>query len=519
MRVVIAMMKHETNTFSPLPTPLANFGRGNSVRGPAFGDEAIAMVAGTNNAIAAFLDLAQAEGWDVSVPITANAVPSGLVDRDAFEAICAPIVQAVAQGCDAVMLDLHGAMVVDGVDDPEGELLARIRRVAPKVPVAVAFDFHGNFSPVTFANADIVTGYRTYPHIDMYETGRRAGRTLLRMLAGEVRPRVLWRRLPMLTHMNRQTPSMQPMKDIMDRAMAAEAAAEVLNASVFGGFPLSDIPWVGLTVAVVADAGRLTAAQALVDELSAMAWQRRADFVFASEPMAESIARAKTLAQTRGETPGGMPGGTQAGTPSEGPVVLADHGDNVGAGGVSDDPTVLAEVLRQGLSGVIAGPYVDPASVAQMIAAGVGNEVTIELGGKTDMPAVNLEGSPLRLTGTVQCITDGRYTVTGPMMTGTRLELGRTAVLDVGPARIVVCELPQEPFDTGVFTHCGLDPARSRFVLLKSRQHFRAGFAPIAKHIVLVAGPGVCISDYSKLPFARIPRPLYPLDPDTPRGW
>ena len=499
MRVVIAMMKHETNTFSPLPTPLANFGRGNSTRGPAFGDEAIAMVAGTNNAIAAFLDLARAEGWDVTVPIAANAVPSGLVDRDAFEAICAPIVQAVEQGCDAVMLDLHGAMVVDGVDDPEGELLARIRKVAPDVPVAVAFDFHGNFSPVTFANADIVTGYRTYPHVDMYEAGRRAGRTLQRMLAGEVRPRVLWRRLPMLTHMNRQTPAMQPMKDIMDRAIAAEASGEVLNASVFGGFPLSDIPWVGLTVVVVADADRLPAAQALADELSDTAWQRRADFVFASEPMEESIARAKTL--------------------DEGPVVLADHGDNVGAGGVSDDPTVLAEVLRQGLTDVIAGPYVDPASVAQMIAAGVGNEVTIELGGKTDMPAVHLKGTPLPLTGTVQCITDGRYTVTGPMMTGTRLKLGRTAVLDVGPARVVVCELPQEPFDTGVFTHCGLDPARARYVLIKSRQHFRAGFAPLAKHIVMVAGPGVCISDYSRLPFARIPRPLYPLDPDAPRGW
>ncbi|MEO8133771.1 MAG: M81 family metallopeptidase [Betaproteobacteria bacterium] len=499
MRVVIAMMKHETNTFSPLPTPLANFGRGNSARGPAFGDEAIAMVAGTNNAIAAFLDLARTEGWDVTVPIAANAVPSGLVDRDAFEAICAPIVQAVKQGCDAVMLDLHGAMVVDGVDDPEGELLARIRMVAPGVPVAVAFDFHGNFSPVTFANADIVTGYCTYPHIDMYETGCRAGRTLLRMLAGEVRPGVVWRRLPMLTHMNRQTPAMQPMKDIMDRAMAAEASGEVLNASVFGGFPLSDIPWVGLTVAVIADADRLPAAQALVDELSATAWQRREDFVFASEPMAESIAHAKTQ--------------------GDGPVVLADHGDNVGAGGVSDDPTVLAEVLRQGLTGVIAGPYVDPASVAQMIAAGVGSQVTIELGGKTDMPAVNLKGAPLRLTGTVQCITDGRYTVTGPMMTGTRLKLGRTAVLDVGAARVVVCELPQEPFDTGVFTHCGLDPARARYVLIKSRQHFRAGFAPLAKHIVLVAGPGVCISDYSRLPFVRIPRPLYPLDPDTPRGW
>jgi microcystin degradation protein MlrC len=219
---------------------------------------------------------------------------------------CAPIVKAVAQGCDALLLDLHGAMAVDGYDDPEGELLACIRKIAPKVQIAAAFDLHGNFSPVTFANPDIVTGYCTYPHIGMYETGRRAGRTLLRMLAAESRPQVIWCRLPMLTHMNRQTPAEQPMEDIKDRAMAAEAAGEVLNASIFGGFPLADIPWVGLTVAVVADVNRLPGAQALAD----------------------------------------------------GPVVFADHGDNVAVVGVSDDPTVLAEVLRQGLTDVIAGPYI-----------------------------------------------------------------------------------------------------------------------------------------------------------------
>jgi microcystin degradation protein MlrC len=498
MRAVIAMMKHETNTFSPLPTPLANFGRG-SAGSPPGGDEARALVAGTNNAIAAFLDLAAAQRWDADIPIVASAVPSGIVPRDAFEAMCAPIVKSVRRGCDAILLDLHGAMVVDGFDDPEGELLARLRAVAPSTPIAVAFDFHGNFSAATFTNADIVTGYRTYPHVDMFEAGARAGRTLLAMLAGDVRPSLVWRTLPMLTHMNRQTPSRQPMKDLMDRAIAAEANGEVLNASIFGGFPLSDIPCVGLTIVVVADSLReasLRAARKLVDELAAEAWRRRHDFVFVSEPVEVSIAHAMSLA--------------------EGPVVLADHGDNAGAGGVTDDMSVLTELLAQGASDVIAGPYADAESVARMIAAGAGSRVTIALGGKTDMPAVELKGKPLALTGIVRCITDGTFVVTGPMMTGSRLSLGRTAVLDTGRARIVASELPQEPFDTGVFTHCGLDPTRAKYVLIKSRQHFRAGFEPIAKHIVMVAGPGVCTSDYTKLPFKRVPRPLYPLDLDAP---
>ena len=443
MRVVIAMMKHETNTFSPLPTPLASFGR-DSTGSPPAGDEGRALVAGTNNAIAAFLDLAARKRWDVDLPLVASAVPSGIVPREAFEAMCLAVVAAVRGGCDAILLDLHGAMVVDGIDDPEGELLRRLRRIAPSAPIVVAFDFHGNFSALTFANADIVTGYRTYPHVDMYEAGERAGRTLLAMLEGDVRPVVVWRNVPMLTHMNRQTPSRQPMKDLMDRAIAAEAAGDVLNASIFGGFPLSDIPFVGLTIAVVADASRDTAmraAQALVDELADEAWERRQDFVFVSEPMEASIGHALSLA--------------------DGPVVLADHGDNAGAGGVTDDMSVLAELLRQGATHLVAGPYADPGAVAQMIAAGVGCRLTIALGGKTDMPAVGLKGKPLELTGIIRCITDGSYVVTGPMMTGSRLSLGRTAVLDTGRAYVVACERPQEPFDVGVFTHCGIDPARA----------------------------------------------------------
>ena len=252
MRVVIAMMKHETNTFSPLPTPFANFGRGMLSRGPASGDDAIAMVAGTNNAMAAFLDLARAQGWDMVVPIAANATPSGVVAREAFEAICAPIVEAVGQGCDAVLLDLHGAMVADGYDDPEGELLARIRKIAPQVPIAVAFDFHGNFSPVFFErrHRHRVLHLPAHRHVRHRTTG--SAHAVAHARRRRPAP-VVWRRLPMLTHMNRQTPLVQPMKDIMDRAIAAEAADEVLNASIFGGFPLADIPWVGLTVAVVAD--------------------------------------------------------------------------------------------------------------------------------------------------------------------------------------------------------------------------------------------------------------------------
>jgi microcystin degradation protein MlrC len=493
MRVVVALMRHETNTFSPLPTPIKDFDRRGPTGGPVTGQAAIDTYRDTNSPAAAFIDMAAEVGAEIDFAIAANASPSGPVARDAYETIAEAIVAAVEKGCDAAFLDLHGAMVTEHLDDGEGELLRRIRAVAPDLPIAVALDFHTNLSAAMIDNATVITGYRTYPHIDMYETGFRAGRTLLKALKGEAQPVTVWRSLPMLTHMLRQTPSGQPMKNIMDLAIAAETDGRVLNASVFGGFPLADIPHVGLSAIVVGD-GDAAPAEALLDELLAMAWERRADFVFEGEPLEASIAHAKDL--------------------DGGPIVLADHGDNCGAGGCQDNMTVLAELIRQGLEDVAAGPICDAQSVDRMIEAGIGAEVTLSLGGKMDTPAMGLKGEPLQVTGKVTNITDGTFTVTGPMSTGSVLNMGRTAILDTGTMEIVVSAGRNEPFDVGCFTHAGIDPAKKRYVLVKSRQHFRAGFESIAEHIVLVAGPGVCASDYDLFPFKNLRRPIYPLDPD-----
>lgn len=495
MRILAALVRHETNTFSPLATPLSAFCRGTGPDGPAYGVAALAAYRGTDSALAAYIDVAHARGDDIEVAIAANAVPSGVVRPDAFDSICQSIIRGVQKGCDAVLLDLHGAMVVDGFPSAEGELLRRIRTVAPKVPIAVALDFHANISETMALAANVLTGYRTYPHVDVYETGERAARTLMESIDGKAEPVVLWRRLPMLTHMLRQSPTEQPMKDIMERAIQAESRGEVLNASIFGGFPLADVGHAGFSVVLVANARQRIQAESLMRELTQMAWSRRADFVFNSEPLQRSIAHAKGL--------------------REGPVVLVDHGDNCGAGGATDDMTVLAEVMRQGLDDVVAGPFCDPGAVELMTRAGVGSQVSLDVGGKVDIPAMGLKGRPLKLTGRVRVITDGIYDVTGPMYTGVKLSLGRTVVLETDSASILVCEKPQEPFDVGVFTHAGIDPARRRYVLIKSRQHFRAGFGPIARHVVLIAGPGVCSSDYSLFPFRNLERPMYPLDADV----
>ncbi|MEX2221648.1 MAG: M81 family metallopeptidase [Candidatus Rokuibacteriota bacterium] len=486
MKLVVAMMMHETNTFSPVPTPLSSFR-------PLTGEAAIAEFEDTNTQLGGFLHVARQAGAEIVLPVAGGAHPSGYVERAAYEDMAAAIVGAVRGGCDAVFLALHGAMVAEHVDDGEGELLRRIRGVAPTVPIAAGLDFHSHMTAAMVDSASVIAGYCTYPHVDMGDTGRRAGRTMLRALRGEIEPVMVWGSLPMMTSTLAHTPSRQPMKDVMDMAMAAEASGAVLNASVFGGFPHADIPHVSLSAVVVCDR-QAEAGLALRDRLLAMAWERRDAFLYTGAPLAGQIAHARSL--------------------GDGPIVLVDHGDNTASGGTQDVMSVIDEVMRQGLTDVVAGPICDPAGVRRLVEAGTAAGVTLPLGGRIDMPQINLPGKPLSVTGKVTRITDGEFTVTGPMATGTRVRMGRTAVLDTGAMQIVVSEGRSEPFDTGVFTHCGIDPRRKKYVLIKSRQHFRAGFEPIARHIVLCDGDGVTSSDLRLFTYRNRRRPLYPFERD-----
>jgi microcystin degradation protein MlrC len=281
----------------------------------------------------------------------------------------------------------------------------------------------------------------------------------------------------------------------MDMAIAAESSGAVLNASVFGGFPHADIPHISCSAVIVCDR-QTDGGQALLGRLLGLAWDRRKAFLYEGAPLASQIAHARTL--------------------GDGPIVLVDHGDNTASGGTQDVMSVIEEVTRQGLDDVVAGPICDPLTVARIVEAGTAASVTLPLGGRIDMPQINLPGKPLTVTGKVTRITEGEFVVTGPMATGTRIRMGRTAVLDTGPMQIVVSERRSEPFDLGVFTHCGIDPRRKRYVLIKSRQHFRAGFEPIARHIVLCDGDGVTSSDLRLFTYRNRRRPLYPFEALSP---
>lgn len=494
MRIVIAQMKHETNTFSPVPTPLARFAGEAEV--PPEGADAYQAYKGTGSAIAAFIDLAEQAGAEIVLPVAASAWPSGPVEDAAFEYIAGRICAAVAEGCDAVLLDLHGAMVTRSHDDGEGELLRRIRAIAPTVPLGVALDMHTNLFPAMVDASTAIAGYQTYPHVDMYDTGLRAGRAVLALLAGRARPTLAWGNRPMLPHVMRQGSDDSPNRELQARCKEMELQG-ALAATVFVGFPNADVSQAGLSAVVVTD-NDPERARRWCDELLEQAWDARAQFVYTPEPLAQSLARARTLRD-------GLP-------PDAGPVVLLDHSDNCASGGTMDTMTVLGGILDAGLEDVAAFAVFDPAAVQAMMRAGIGAQVQLALGGKLDMPGIGLKGVPREVRGRVRLLCDGRYRNLGPMARGELNHMGPTAVLDTGTVEIVVISNHVEPHDLAAFQAVGIDPARKRFLMLKSRVHWRAGLRSLAGAVVECAGSGVCTSDYGALPFRNLRRPIYPLD-------
>ena len=436
MRLLIAMMKHETNTFSPVPTPLARFGNG---PGPLYGEAAIRAYRGTGTGLGAYLDLAGAGGAEIVLPIAAGAPPSRPVEDAAYEHITDTICEAVARGgFDGIMLDLHGAMVTESLEDGEGQFLKRLRAIDPKTPIAVSLDMHANLYDEIIANATVVTGYRTYPHIDTYETARLAGEILLRAIRGEVRPVMAWGNVPMLPHVMRQGTDDHPNKELQRRcaAMSGEGA---LAASLFTGFPHADIANAGLSAVVVTDGDRKLA-EDLRDELLDRAWVEREAFVYEHRAVCSNPSPA----------PRAMP----PTVPGEGPIVLLDHYDNCASGGTMDTTVVLAEILRQGLDNVAAFAIYDPEAVQQAIAAGIGAQVSLSIGGKIAMPAIpGREPAPDRdrhgqddlERPLPQPRTDGarRADGHGPLG-GARHRPGRDRA-DLAPCRALRSQLPLEP--------------------------------------------------------------------------
>lgn len=488
--VLTAEFSHESNTFSRCPADYAAF----TDRGVRRGEDAITERGNANTPIAGFLDIGRPAGWRVIHAISAAAQPSGPVTRDAFDRIACVIVEAAkahAGKIDGVLLGLHGAMVTEFCEDGEGELLERVRAVlGPDVPIGITLDPHANVTRKMTELANIVVSYKTYPHVDVREIGKLAAGILQRAMAGEIKPVTLRAERPMLEEVNGGRTDIGPMVERIAKARAYEKEPGVFAVSVNGAFGNADIEEVGPTVLVTCegDGERHQAfAEALVDDM----WQRRFEKVTDFLSVEDAVAEAKSYVATSG------------------PLIIADYADNPGGGGYGDATGLLKGMIEADLEDACFGPIVDPEAAAELRKGRPGSTVSVRLGGKVD-PEIG--GRPLSLTGTLVSVSDGAYVGDGPMMGGLRGSWGPSAVLRVGDVEILVTTIRAQMNDLQQFRAFGIDPAAKRVVGLKSMQHFRAAFEPIAGKVIVCDSGALCTPDLSKLPYKRVRRPMFPLD-------
>jgi microcystin degradation protein MlrC len=493
-RVLTGRFMHETNTFSVQETDMALWRRRDFHRD----NEIPAAFRGTRSALGATFEAADKYGWTLIHPVSANANPSGLVTDDAFEQIGGMILDAAErQGpIDGVLLHLHGAMVVASYEDGEGELLARLRRkLGPDVPVVVTLDLHANVTQMMADNASALIAFRTYPHIDQFERAWQGAELLERAMAGEVRPRTVIARRPMIYGLDWGRTQVGPMAELIRRGEALEAAGDALLVSICAGFPLANIRDVGPSVTVTLDLshgdGASEHGQRVAEEFMDHAWETREFTTVNMLPVAEAVARARE------------------GKPGDQPLVVADFTDNPGGGGYGDATAFLKGLVEAGVERVAFHAICDPEAVLAGMRAGIG-PATLTLGGKTDP---RLGGGPLTLTGEITCLSNGRFIAYGPMGGGLERDYGPSMVFRVGGIDIIVITNNGQAVDLAQFTSLGLDPTRYTTVAVKSMQHFRAAFEPIAREIILVHTGALCQVDYTPELFDKVRRPVWPLDP------
>jgi microcystin degradation protein MlrC len=491
-RVLTARFMHETNTFSRVKTDAALIRRRDFHL-----DNAIPQAfRSTRSALGATFEAADHFGWTLVHPISANPNPSGVVTDAAFEEIAGMILGAAAAKApiDGVLLHLHGAMVAQSHEDAEGEFLARLRRrLGPRVPVVATLDLHANVTSRMAENANALVAFRTYPHVDMYERAWQAAELLERAMRGEIRPVTAIARRPMLYGLDRGRHESPPMAELLARAAAVEASGEALAVSICAGFSRANVRDVGPSVTVTTD-GADPRARAIAESFMDFAWETREFSSFSLLPVAEAVALARR------------------GRPGDKPLVVADYTDNPGGGGYGDATALLASLVAAGVRSVAFHAICDPQAVQQGIAAGVGAKTTLVLGGKTD-PLMG--GGPLSLHGEIVSLTNGRFVAYGPMGGGVERNYGPSMLFRTGGVDIVVITNNGQATDLGQFTSLGIDPTRYATVAVKSMQHFRAAFAPIARDIVLVDTGGLCVEIYTPELFTRVRRPIWPLDPIT----
>jgi microcystin degradation protein MlrC len=483
MRIAIGGFQHETNTFAPSKATLEEFVRGGGWPPLLRGKDIFEGVAGINLPIAGFIEAMQGSRHELLPTAWAASSPSAHVTEEAFEHIAGLIVAAIrgAGPLDAVYLDLHGAMVTEHLDDGEGELLARVRAVVGSaIPVVASLDLHANVTRRMLEHADILIAYRTYPHVDMADTGGRVAHYLQKRLDGMPQPKVAAQRVPFLIPLQAQSTMLEPNQSIYAE-LARLQTANIAALSFTPGFPAADFPECGpLTLAYAEDPAT---AERAAKRLREIVEEAEGDYdlpVF--EPDA-CVKRAIQIAERASR-----------------PVVIADTQDNPGAGGDSDTTGMLRALVANRARRAALGLINDPQAAKAAHAVGEGAQIDIALGGKSRIPG----DAPFRAQFEVEKLSDGRFTCTGPFYRGARMNLGPCAVLRIGDVRVVVASEKPQLADQEMYRFIGIEPTEQAILVNKSSVHFRADFAPIAEEILVAKSPGPMLADPGEYPWKRL---------------
>jgi microcystin degradation protein MlrC len=478
-RIAVAGSQHETNTFVPQTTSYEDFETSAYFGGPRRGPELLELAPGPSP-LGGFIARAAELGHEVVPLFYASAEPGGLIGRSCFERISNEIVSALASAgrIDAVYLDLHGAMTAEGIDDGDAELLQRVRSVVGEIPLVCSFDLHGNLTRDTIACADAAVAYRTYPHVDAAETGAAAADLVARRLDGGLRPYLAFRKLPFLIPLDRQSTFHEPARSVYDQLPMLERKHGLWSVSLMMGFLQSDLEFVGPSIFAYAD----TAAQAneAADELLQMLLDREQEFQSKLVSPAEAAAEAAAWS-------------------GAGPLILADVHDNAGGGASSDTMDLTKALLAERVSDVAVAMVHDEAAVDAAFAAGEGEYVDLQLGGR-GVPG----DEPLAARFLVEKLNELPVLATGPVAKGSSIDLGRTVLLRIDGVRIVVTSRRTQCLDQAYFRHLGIEPAATKVLVVKSSNHFRADFEPIAGKVTGVAGIGMCTANPAFIPYTRL---------------
>jgi microcystin degradation protein MlrC len=489
MRVAIAGLHTETNTFSPVPADLAPSNTTAVLRG----EEIVSSFTASHHTIAGFLRACDRDGAHVTPLVYANAMACGTLTAEAFERVADEILMGLSDRgpFDVVLLAGHGAAVSEEHLDPEGELAGRVRSlVGPRVTVAVGLDLHGNISERLVEAVDVAVGYRENPHRDPVARGTECAQLALRRARGEVRPEQRLVRLPMVVPILGGWTADGAMREVMDDAARIAAAHSLLSFTVFHGFGYADVPQLGSSVLAIADADA-EAAERAAHDIAAGLWRRREDLRGTALAPADAVAEAERRAD------------------GDRPVVVLDVGDNIGGGSPGDSTVLLAEALDRGVRGFVA-TVCDKRAVRQAAAAGRGADVELTVGATTPVSV----GPELLVRGRVAEITDGRFEDRSVTHGGFRFWDGGPTVRVTTPEEqeLVISSRTVPGISPQQLRAVGIEPRAQRVIVAKGVVAPRAGYGPVASEFLLADTPGVTAADLSSFDYRRRPKPLWPLD-------